>query len=153
MVGFAALARPVWEGKMSTAPVWLWGGTSRPARKTALTEASLCVIVALEDGVVGVGVGAHTRICRRGESLGLEMSPVTEPRLGTPLGNQFSCPSLDHTPVIQKLFMLLFVFAWAKLMQLTGSGKIPLFESILCNRGARRVKENPLKFRTIRRGR
>lgn len=41
---------------MSLASVWLWGGTSGTARKRALTEASLCVIVVLKDGVVGVGV-------------------------------------------------------------------------------------------------
>ena len=37
------------EGKMSLAPVWLWGGSSRPARKTALSEASVCVIVGLQE--------------------------------------------------------------------------------------------------------
>lgn len=37
------------EGKMSMAPVWLWGGSSSPARKTALTEASVCVIVGLQE--------------------------------------------------------------------------------------------------------
>lgn len=31
------------------------------ARKRALTEASLCVIVVLEDGVVGVGEGVQDR--------------------------------------------------------------------------------------------
>lgn len=34
---------------MSLAPVWLWGGSSSPARKTALTEASVCVIVGLQE--------------------------------------------------------------------------------------------------------
>lgn len=53
--------RPVWEGKMSLAPVWLWGGTSGTARKRALTEASFCVIVVLEDGVVGAGAGVQDR--------------------------------------------------------------------------------------------
>lgn len=37
------------EGKMSLAPVWLWGGSSSLARKTALTEASVCVIVGLQE--------------------------------------------------------------------------------------------------------
>lgn len=55
---------------MSTASVWLWGGTSGTVRKRALTEASLSVIVALEDGVVGVGVGVQTCICRKRERLG-----------------------------------------------------------------------------------
>lgn len=34
---------------MSMAPVWLWGGSFRMARKTALTEASVCVIVGLQE--------------------------------------------------------------------------------------------------------
>lgn len=37
------------EDKMSLAPVWLWGGSSSLARKTALTEASVCVIVGLQE--------------------------------------------------------------------------------------------------------
>lgn len=55
---------------MSTASVWLWGGTSGTARKRALTEASRPVIVVLEDGVVGVGVGVRSRKCRARERLG-----------------------------------------------------------------------------------
>lgn len=38
---------------MSAAPVWFWGGSYRPARKTALTEASVCVIVGLQEERVG----------------------------------------------------------------------------------------------------
>lgn len=37
------------EGKISLAPVWLWGGSSSLARKTALTEASVCVFVGLQE--------------------------------------------------------------------------------------------------------
>lgn len=62
---------------MSLASVWLWGGTSGMARKRALTEASLCVIAVLEDGVVGVGV--QDRKCRQRERPGLKMSCVLRP--------------------------------------------------------------------------
>lgn len=65
---------------MSPASVWLWGGTSGTARKRALTEASLCVIVVLEDGVVGVGVqDRKNRHTERREGLGLKMSCVLQP--------------------------------------------------------------------------
>lgn len=43
------------DGKMSLASVWLWGGSSSPARKTALTEASVCVIVGLQEERSGGG--------------------------------------------------------------------------------------------------
>lgn len=57
---------------MSLASVWLWGGTSGTARKRALIEASLCVIVVLEDGVVGVGVGMQDRKHRKTGKTGSE---------------------------------------------------------------------------------
>lgn len=50
---YSCLAWPVREGKMSAAPVWFWGGSYRTARKTALTEASVCVIVGLQEERVG----------------------------------------------------------------------------------------------------
>lgn len=40
---------------MSTVPVWLWGGSSSLARKAALTEASVCVIVGLQEERGGWG--------------------------------------------------------------------------------------------------
>lgn len=58
------------EGKMSMAPVWIWGGSSSPARKTALTEASVCVIVGLQEerGRGGEQGGRRMRReCRRRE--------------------------------------------------------------------------------------
>ena len=47
------------EDKMSLAPVWLWGGSSSLARKTALTKASVCVIIGLQEerGTGGEGEG------------------------------------------------------------------------------------------------
>lgn len=44
------------EGKISLAPVWLWGGSSSLARKTALTEASVCVFVGLQEARGGRGL-------------------------------------------------------------------------------------------------
>lgn len=65
---YSCLAWPVREGKMSAAPVWFWGGSYRTARKTALTEASVCVIVGLqEERVGGDGWGENAEREGRGE--------------------------------------------------------------------------------------
>lgn len=65
---------------MSAAPVWLRGGTCRTDRKTALSRASLCVIVVLQDGGHGRG-GGGTEL-KAGETPGL-MSSVLR------IGNSF----------------------------------------------------------------
>lgn len=116
---------------MSLASVWLWGGTSGTARKRALTEALLCVIVVLEDGVVGVGMQdrKHRKRGRTGSKDERRSETNQRREVFTSshcagAGNLITAIKMIQFDVNSKknmLFMQLYMLAWAKLMQLTGN--------------------------------